>query len=200
MFLFMQEILSKKQDLSSEWAVGEAEAISVTIAMPAAWVKTRRWSKWPRRHTRSWNGSPNRCNKPVGAHPIAGVEKEDSMDKVIIKDLVARGIIGLNEWERETPQEILINLALYTDLRKAGEMDDIGDSVDYHTVAEKAQAHAESAGRLTVEALADDLARLCLEEPGVQKVQVRVEKPGAVRFVRSVGVEIERSKEDYPPR
>jgi FolB domain-containing protein len=122
------------------------------------------------------------------------------MDKVIIKDLVARGIIGLNEWERETPQEILINLALYTDLRKAGEMDDIGDSVNYHNVAEKAQAHAESAGRFTVEALADDLARLCLEEPGVQKVQVRVEKPGAVRFVRSVGVEIERSKEDYPPR
>ena len=118
------------------------------------------------------------------------------MDKVIIRDLAARGIIGLNDWEREKPQEILINIVLYTDLRKAGDYDDISDSVNYRTVAKKVMAHAESANRLTVEALAADLARLCLEEPGVQKVEVRVEKPGAVRFARSVGVEIERSRED----
>jgi len=118
------------------------------------------------------------------------------MDKVIIRDLAARGIIGLNDWEREKPQEILINIVLYTDLRKAGDCDDISDSVNYRTVAKKVMAHAESANRLTVEALAADLARLCLEEPGVQKVEVRVEKPGAVRFARSVGVEIERSRED----
>ena len=55
-------------------------------------------------------------------------------------------------------------------------------------------AHAESANRETVEALANDLAKLCLEENGVQKVIVRVEKPGAVRFAESVGVEIERSR------
>jgi FolB domain-containing protein len=116
------------------------------------------------------------------------------MDKVIIRDLTARGIIGLNDWEREQPQEILINIVLYADLHQAGESDDISKSVNYRTVAKKAIAHAESAGRLTVEALAADLARLCLEEPGVQKVEVRVEKPGAVRFARSVGVEIERSR------
>ena len=118
------------------------------------------------------------------------------MDKVIIRDLVARGIIGLNDWEREKPQEILINIVMYTDLQMAGANDDISDSVNYRTVAKKVMAHAESAKRLTVEALAADLARLCLEEPGVQKVEVRVEKPGAVRFARSVGVEIERSRED----
>jgi len=118
------------------------------------------------------------------------------MDKVIIRDLVARGIIGLNDWEREKPLEILINIVMYTDLQMAGANDDISDSVNYRTVAKKVMAHAESAKRLTVEALAADLARLCLEEPGVQKVEVRVEKPGAVRFARSVGVEIERSRED----
>jgi FolB domain-containing protein len=75
--------------------------------------------------------------------------------------------------------------------------DDIEDSVSYRTIAKRAQAHAESAGRLTVEALANDLARICLEEPGVARVLVRVEKPGAVRFTRSVGVEIERGREDY---
>jgi len=119
------------------------------------------------------------------------------MDKIIIKDLVARGIIGINDWEREKPQEILINIVIYTDVRAAGANDDIEQSVNYRTVAKKAMDHAETAGRLTVEALATDIARMCLEEPGAEKVNVRVEKPGAVRFSKSVGVEIERSKEDF---
>ena len=118
------------------------------------------------------------------------------MDQVFIRDLVARGIIGLNDWEREKPQEILINIVLFTDLHRAGRSDDIQDSVNYRTVAKKALLHAETAGRLTVEALAADLARICLEEPGVQQVRVRVEKPGAVRFSASVGVEIERTREE----
>ena len=118
------------------------------------------------------------------------------MDQVFINDLIARGIIGVNDWEREKPQEILINIVLFADLRKAGNSDNIEDSVNYRTVAKKVLAHAESAQRQTVEALASDLARLCLEELGVQRVRIRVEKPGAVRFSRSVGVEVERSKED----
>lgn len=119
------------------------------------------------------------------------------MDKIIIRDLVARGIIGINDWEREKPQDILINIELFVDLRNAGVSDDIQHSVSYRTIAKRAQAHAETAGRLTVEALANDLALICLEEPGVARVLVRVEKPGAVRFTRSVGVEIERKREDY---
>lgn len=115
------------------------------------------------------------------------------MDKIIIKDLVARGIIGLNDWEREKPQEMIINIVIFTDIRKAGETDDIQYSVNYRTIAKKVLAHAESAARLTVEALAEDIARICLQEPNAQKAVVRVEKPGAVRFSQSVGVEIERS-------
>jgi FolB domain-containing protein len=116
------------------------------------------------------------------------------MDQVFISDLSARGIIGINDWEREKPQEILINIVLFGDLTRAGKSDDIVDSINYRTVAKKVQAHAETAQRFTVEALAADLARLCLEEQGVEKVRVRVEKPGAVRFSRSVGVEIERER------
>ena len=117
------------------------------------------------------------------------------MDQVIIKDLLVRGIIGVNDWEREKPQEILINIVLFTELNKAGESDNIEDGVNYRTIAKKVQAHAEIANRLTVEALATDLAKICLAEPGVAKVRVRVEKPGAVRFAQSVGVEIERSRQ-----
>ena len=118
------------------------------------------------------------------------------MDQVFINDLIARGIIGVNEWEREKPQEILINIVLFADLHKAGSSDNILDSVNYRRVAKKVLAHAETVQRQTVEALAADIARLCLEQPGVQQVRVRVEKPGAVRFSRTVGIEIERSKED----
>lgn len=115
------------------------------------------------------------------------------MDKIFIKDLLARGIIGINDWEREKPQDILINITLYTDLTKAGATDDISFSVNYRTIAKKTLAHAESAQRLTVEALAADIVDICLQETGVRKVRVQVEKPGAVRFSRSVGVEIERN-------
>ena len=115
------------------------------------------------------------------------------MDKIIIKNLAARGIIGLNDWEREVLQEILINIIVYTDIRQAAETDDIATSVNYRTLAKKALHHAETAARFTVEALAEDIARLCLEDPYAKKVVVRVEKPGAVRFAESVGVEIERS-------
>jgi FolB domain-containing protein len=118
------------------------------------------------------------------------------MDQILITDLLAHGIIGVNDWERENPQDILINIVLFADIKKAGDSDNLLDSVNYRTVAKKVLAHAETAKRFTVEALAADLARLCLEEPGVQKVRIRVEKPGAVRYSRSVGVEIERTRED----
>jgi len=116
------------------------------------------------------------------------------MDQVVIKNLVARGIIGVYEWERDKPQEILINISLFGDLLNAGETDNIEDSINYKTVAKGVQALAENCQRLTVEALAHDIANYCLDTKGVEKVRVRVEKPGAVRFAESVGVEIERSK------
>jgi FolB domain-containing protein len=118
------------------------------------------------------------------------------MDKVIIKNLLARGIIGVNEWERERAQNILINVTLFTDTRRAAETDDINDCVNYSTMSDTLLAHAESAKRETVEALANDLAKICLAQNGVQKAIVRVEKPGAVKFAESVGVEIERSRNE----
>lgn len=118
------------------------------------------------------------------------------MDKVIIKDLLARGIIGVHDWERNRPQNIMINITMFTDTRRAAQTDSLDDCINYSTMSKKVLAHAESVNRLTVEALANDLARICLEEQGVQKVIVRVEKPGAVRFSESVGVEIERSRDE----
>jgi FolB domain-containing protein len=116
------------------------------------------------------------------------------MDKVFIKDLLVRGIIGVNDWERDKPQDILINITVFTDTSRAAQSDDLRDCVDYRALAKKVQAHAESAARFTVEALANDLVKICLQEKGVEKAIVRVEKPGAVRFAASVGVEVEASR------
>jgi FolB domain-containing protein len=116
------------------------------------------------------------------------------MDKIIISDLLVRGIIGINDSERVNEQDILINITLQADTRSAGLSDTLTESVNYRTVAKAVIAHAQTAKRFTVEALAEDIAVICLEQPGVQIATVRVEKPGAVRYARSVGVEIERKR------
>ena len=118
-------------------------------------------------------------------------------DRIIIKDLLLRGIIGINDWEREKRQDILINITLYGDLRPAGESDDIADTINYRTVTKNIIEHVEKSEPFTAEALAEDIARICLSEARVTRACVGVEKPGALRFARSVGVEIERSTEDF---
>lgn len=120
-----------------------------------------------------------------------------SQDKILIKDLLLRGIIGLNEWEREKRQDILINMTLFTDLRAAGKSDDIGDTLNYRTITKLIIQYVEDgSAHYTVEALATALAWIAIEG-GAPKVVVRVEKPGALRFAASVGVEIERTREDF---
>lgn len=114
------------------------------------------------------------------------------MDKIFISDLLIRGVIGISDRERESPQDILVNIVMVTDITAASKSDNVEDSVNYRTISKKVLAHTETIKRYTVEALAEDIAELCLAESKVKSVMVRVEKPGAVRFSRSVGVEIER--------
>lgn len=119
------------------------------------------------------------------------------MDKILLTDLTVEGILGVYEFERVTPQPIRINLTLFTDLRRAGESDDLRDTVNYAELAEAVRAHAQSAARFTVEALAADIAKRCLQSPAVTKVIVRVEKPQILAFAAAVGVEIERTRADF---
>ncbi len=114
------------------------------------------------------------------------------MDKVFIEDLLVRGIIGVSDRERSQPQDIVINITLFTDISEGGRTDDIEKCTNYRIIAKAVIAHIETVSRFTVEALATDLAKICFEMPGVQEATVRVEKPGAVRFSKSVGVEIHR--------
>ena len=117
------------------------------------------------------------------------------MDKVFITNLRVRGILGIHDWERITSREIIINATMFIDTLPAAKSDNIADCVNYSDMAKKIRAHAESAARMTVEALANDLAEICLQESRVAKVILRVDKPGAVPEVDSVAVEVERAKQ-----
>ena len=119
------------------------------------------------------------------------------MDKIIIRDLLLRGIIGIDPDERVKQQDILINMVIWADIRQAAASDAIEDAVDYKSITKRVIQHVEASSDFLVERLVTDLARLVIIEFGVERVRVRVEKPGALRFAESVGIEIERTRADF---
>ena len=116
-------------------------------------------------------------------------------DRITIRDLGFRCIIGINEDERREKQDVIVNLILWADLRKPCQSDDINDTIDYKALKKTILARAEQSQFFLVEALAQTIADICLTQPLVQQVRVCVEKPAALRFARSVGVEITRKNE-----
>ena len=118
------------------------------------------------------------------------------MDQICIKDLHLRTIIGINEEERRNRQDVLINLLLDVDMHAAGESDDIDQVVNYRTITKRIIQLVETSRFYLVEKMAAEIAVICLEDPRVERARVTVEKPGALRFARSVGVTIERGRQD----
>ncbi len=116
-------------------------------------------------------------------------------DTIFIDDLLVRCVIGVQEWERKDRQDVLVNIELEIDSRDAGRSDEFGDAVDYRALAKRVVEESETSAYHLVEALAERVAAICLEDIRVERARVRVEKPGALRFARSVGVEIERDRE-----
>ena len=115
-------------------------------------------------------------------------------DRILIKDLMLRCVLGISGEERREKQDVLINLILWTDLRAAAATDSIEDTVDYSALKKRIITLVEGSQCRLAETLADRIANLCLEHSAVQQVQVTVEKPTALRFAHSVGVEIIRSR------
>ncbi len=119
------------------------------------------------------------------------------MDKIIIKDLLVRTIIGINPEERIKKQDVLVNMILFADIRQAARSDDIDDAVNYKAITKRVIDHVENSSDFLVEKLVSDIARIVLTEFDVERIRVRVEKPGALRFAQSVGIEVERSQQDF---
>ena len=119
------------------------------------------------------------------------------MDNIIISDLAARCIIGTNDDERREKQDVIINLTIAADLRAAAASDRIEDALDYRALKKEILALVDSSQYFLIEALAETIARLCFSRPQAQAVTVRVDKPSALRFARSVAVEIMRERKDF---
>jgi len=119
---------------------------------------------------------------------------ERPFDQIHIRDLALRCIIGVYDEERRDKQDVDINITLYADLRAAGKSDDIADTVDYKAIKKRVVAMVEQSSFLLVERLAERVAEICLGDERVEQVRVSVEKPAALRFARTVGVEIVRGR------
>jgi D-erythro-7,8-dihydroneopterin triphosphate epimerase len=115
-------------------------------------------------------------------------------DRIHIRNIRCRCIVGINPEEREKHQDIIINITLWVDLSKPGQTDDITDTVDYKELKKKVLELAETSAFFLIERLARGVADLCLEDSRVARAQVSVDKPGALRFADSVAVEITRGR------
>jgi 2-amino-4-hydroxy-6-hydroxymethyldihydropteridine diphosphokinase/dihydroneopterin aldolase len=115
-------------------------------------------------------------------------------DRIELREISARGVIGLGPAERREAQEILVSVLLDADLTRAAESDRIEDTINYSVIKRRIIGYVESSRLHTLEALAGRIARVCLSEPIVESATVRIEKPAAERFARSIAVEITRSR------
>ena len=116
------------------------------------------------------------------------------MDRIFIKDLLLRCIIGINPEERIKKQDVIINISMFADLSKSCDSDYIEDTVDYKNIKKKVIELVEQSSFFLVEKMANEIASTCLYDNRIEKVTVKVEKPGALRFAKSVGIEITREK------
>jgi len=120
--------------------------------------------------------------------------KEKYMDRIFIRDLALRCIIGIYPEERREKQDIVINVEMHCDLRKAGRSDDLNDTVDYKAIKKAILKLVEESGFQLIESLAESIADIALASDKVQTVVVAIDKPGALRFAKSSAVEITRTR------
>jgi dihydroneopterin aldolase len=116
------------------------------------------------------------------------------MDIVFIRDLQIETVIGIYDWERKVRQIISLDIDMASDIKKAASSDNIDDTLSYKTVAKRLIAFVEQSEFELVESLAEKICEIILGEFNVPWVRLTLNKPGAVRGSKSVGVMIERGQ------
>ncbi len=118
-----------------------------------------------------------------------------SYDWIIVENLALRAIIGIFDFERDRRQEVRVSFRIATDIRSASETDNIAQALDYKSVTKQIIELVETSSFFLVETLVERIATQILQEPRAILVEVKLEKPGALRHASSVGVQITRSTE-----
>ena len=116
------------------------------------------------------------------------------MDRVFIENLTIETVIGIFDWERDIKQAVSIDLEMDFDIRKAASTDSIADTLDYKAVAKRLIRFVEQSEFQLVETLAERCAAIVLNEFPVERLKLKLSKPGAVRGSSAVGVIIERER------
>jgi dihydroneopterin aldolase len=116
------------------------------------------------------------------------------MDIIFLHSLKIDAVIGIWDWERKIRQTVEIDLDMAADIRKAAESDSVDDTLNYKLVAKRVQSYVADTEFQLVETLAERVADIVTGEFGVPWVRVRVNKPGAIRGAKDVGVIIERGE------
>jgi dihydroneopterin aldolase len=122
-----------------------------------------------------------------------------SPDRIFLRGLEIECIIGFIEWERRIKQTVVVDLELPVDCARAAQSDDVADTVDYKRVSKRIIGFVETSEFKLVETLAHKMAMLIIEEFGVEWVRLSVNKPGAIRGSRDVGISLERARADLAP-
>lgn len=117
---------------------------------------------------------------------------KQKLDTLFINDLTIPCIIGVYENERQEKQNVIINLALSLDTKKAGKTDDVNDTVNYHDLALQVAEMVSNSHFFLLEKLAQAIADVCFRYKKVEQVTVRIEKPKAVKTAKSSAIEITR--------
>ena len=112
------------------------------------------------------------------------------MDKIFLSALTTECIVGIWDWERRVKQRIVLDIEMATDIRKAAASDHIDDTLDYKKVAKRVLGFVEASEYQLVETLTEHIARLIVTEFKVSWVHVRLNKQGAIRGARDVGIDI----------
>jgi dihydroneopterin aldolase len=123
----------------------------------------------------------------------------DKGDRIFLRGLTCECIIGFIDWERRVRQTVVLDIEMPVDCRRASLSDEVADTLDYKQVAKRVLAFIASSEYQLVETLAHRVALLILEEFGLAWVRISLNKPGAIRNSRDVGVTLERTRADLPP-
>jgi dihydroneopterin aldolase len=120
--------------------------------------------------------------------------KENMGDTIFLRGLAIDTTIGFLDWERKVKQTVVVDLEVPTDCERAALNDDVTQTVDYKSMAKRVIAFVSTSEFLLVETLAHRTAMLLLEEFDVAWVRLTLNKPGAIRGSRDVGVTVERHR------
>ena len=117
-------------------------------------------------------------------------------DRVFISEMRVDTVIGVYDWEREIRQTVVIDLEMSCDCARAAESDSVEDTLDYKAIGKRIIAFVRSSEFHLVETLAHRLAQTLIAEFAIGWLRLKVDKEGALRGARGVGVIVERGTPD----